>query len=254
MNAHLDEPSSLTGHGHLKVENNNSDADTESNGTNELGSPESPATPVNLQTVQKCGFMSNCELDSPDRRVVSHYFGRNKKETRAMPDFVWVVYCRRHYQRHKYRQKAGSFAETQMGLVRKTVENLRKWGGVTGFDLSLRKRAMDQIAKEDKHAREVEDAIANNRLPPQSPSTSACRERVLVPHIGKNKSYAEIYDFIDMVSKKCTEEHVEAFEFEIIPIFKPDFITKKTPTRRTPAKRNATSPLPGSSSPMVRRR
>ena len=36
------------------------------------------------------------------RKVVSHFFGRNKKETRFIHNDVWHIYCRKDYQRRTY--------------------------------------------------------------------------------------------------------------------------------------------------------
>ena len=37
------------------------------------------------------------------RKVVSHIFGRNKACTRKLPENLWRLWCRKHYQRFKYR-------------------------------------------------------------------------------------------------------------------------------------------------------
>ncbi|KAL8946270.1 MAG: hypothetical protein Q9183_007929, partial [Haloplaca sp. 2 TL-2023] len=45
-----------------------------------------------------------CTLSSGDhRKVVSHIFGRNKRCTHQIPEDCWIKYCRKHYQRQKYR-------------------------------------------------------------------------------------------------------------------------------------------------------
>ena len=179
-----------------------------------------------------CAYKDGCNLLSPGRRVVSHYFGRNKKETLAMPEYVWVNYCRQHYQRCRYRNSAEEFAETQMYLVRKTVENLKKWGAVTGFDLDLRKRAVDNISTENEYIRNVKEARSKGLPEPQPLTTARCRERVLLPYVGKNKSFADIYEFIEMVTQICLAEKCEAFEFEIIPVYKPGHLKKQQAIRR----------------------
>ena len=47
---------------------------------------------------------STCPANSGDHReVVSHIFGRNKACPRELPNDLWIYWCRKHYQRLKYR-------------------------------------------------------------------------------------------------------------------------------------------------------
>ena len=53
------------------------------------------------------------------RKVVSHIFGRNKACTRKLPENLWILWCRKHYQRFKYRaEDAENWHTIQLGLVR----------------------------------------------------------------------------------------------------------------------------------------
>jgi len=164
----------------------------------------------------KCTFSPGCNLDSPDRRVISHFFGRNKRETRAIPDECWGGYCRQHYQRARYRQSVDQFALTQMYLVHKTVENLEKWGGVLDWHIAVRKRAVDQIAREDGEA-----ALSGK------PITQSCRERAVVSFTGKHKTFADVYAMIDTVEKFIGDNLCEALEFEVVPQFHPDYLRQR---------------------------
>ena len=195
----------------------------------EESNEEGPKSSVSSGS-QKCTFMDDCGLESPDRRVISHFFGRNKKETRAIPDECWVCYCRQHYQRARYRQLPKNFAQTQMRLVRETVEKLEQWGGVMEWRTAIRKRNAEIIAQEDAAAAQA----AKNQLPEPE---KTCRERVLLPYVGKHKSFNDVYAVITVVEDYSMENECEALEFEIVPQYHPGFLSLESP----PNKRRATN-------------
>src|SRR5205809_849048 len=88
----------------------------------------------------KCQFSGEaCSTESTHyRKVISHIFGRNKKCTIGVPDCVWIYYCRKHYQRARYR--TGEWPFRQCDLAVDTIQNMRAWGGVESFNLQLRRR------------------------------------------------------------------------------------------------------------------
>lgn len=95
-----------------------------------------------------CEFSNPCRMGpSPDgkhfRKVVSHVFGRNKASTRLFPSGVWVHYCRKHYQRARYRADQWPF--TQCELLLESIERMQKWGGVKEFEMILRRRELNRI-------------------------------------------------------------------------------------------------------------
>ena len=185
--------------------------------------------------------MGTCTLESPDRRVISHFFGRNKKETRAIPDDCWVTYCRQHYQRCRYRQSAPDFAALQMDLVRKTVAKLEEWGQVREWDIQLRKRATEQLKQEDAAAAERGGTAG----------TRGCKERALLPRVGPRKSFREVYALIDAVEAHARDNDCEALEFEVVPQYRQGYLQNRPPApKRT--KSNAGNKRPstgGASSP-----
>ena len=102
--------------------------------------PDSPS----LDTLKsdddhKCSYTESCETGSPLRKVVSHFFGRNKLATRKIPKNLWVYFCRKHYQRSRYRNPRG-FACLQIQLVQTQIGNLRRWGGVIDWTVKVRRR------------------------------------------------------------------------------------------------------------------
>lgn len=95
-----------------------------------------------------CEFSSPCHMTpSPDgmhyRKVVSHVFGRNKASTKLFPDAVWVHYCRKHYQRARYRADQWPF--TQCELLLESINRMEEWGGVHKFELILRRREILRV-------------------------------------------------------------------------------------------------------------
>lgn len=97
----------------------------------------------------RCMFVENCDTGSQLRKAISHLFGRNKTCTLKIPKEVWVYYCRKHYQRIRYRN-ARSYPVNQMELVQLQIERLQKWSDkniqrgkgahIKSWALSLRKR------------------------------------------------------------------------------------------------------------------
>ncbi|EPS27064.1 hypothetical protein PDE_02005 [Penicillium oxalicum 114-2] len=90
-----------------------------------------------------CEFSQPCRMGpSPDgvhfRKVVSHLFGRNKASTKLFPESVWIFYCRKHYQRARYRAEQWPF--NQCELLLQSLDRMERWGYVRSFELRLRRR------------------------------------------------------------------------------------------------------------------
>ncbi|KAL4872424.1 hypothetical protein BDV12DRAFT_143145 [Aspergillus spectabilis] len=103
------------------------------------------------------------------RKVITHIFGRNKACTKKIPKPIWVYWCRKHYQRARYRcwfaDKSSNgvgengygecggvtgraWAIAQCGLVRKVLAEMEKWGGIEGFEVELRRREVARLENE----------------------------------------------------------------------------------------------------------
>ncbi|KAF9894525.1 hypothetical protein FE257_006410 [Aspergillus nanangensis] len=76
--------------------------------------------------------------DPPPRKVISHIFGRNKTATKRFPTSVWTYFCRKHYQRARYRSNQWPF--TQCQLLQDSLTRMEKWQGVRCFAVVLRRR------------------------------------------------------------------------------------------------------------------
>lgn len=144
---------------------------------------------------KKCVAVPTCLADSLDhRKVVSHIFGRNKGRTRALPDNLWIYWCRKHYQRLKYRaEDTQSWHTRQLGLVRTQLQTFEDWGQVRSWDIELRKAEKDAIAKENKNGTTYTNYI------------SSCWERFLLNSLGENKSFAEVRQVLDLIERKFNE-------------------------------------------------
>ena len=201
----------------------------------------SSPTAASNQGNGNCAYMDNCQLESPDRRVISHFFGRNKRETRAIPGECWVTYCRQHYQRCRYRMYARDFATLQMGLVLQTVQKLEAWGGVQDWQIAIRKRQVEAIRDED-----AEMGTRGGSIP------NGCRERVLLPFLGDHKNFQDVYAVIRAVDQYAQANDCEALEFEVVPRYRPEVEQARAQaakSAKTPTKKRGSSasgmPLPG---------
>ncbi|KAM4065642.1 orp1 [Hirsutella rhossiliensis] len=102
----------------------------------------------------RCMFVANCDTGSQLRKAISHLFGRNKSCTLKIPKEVWVYYCRKHYQRIRYRN-ARTYPSNQMELVKVQIRRLQTWSEsnqakgeapyIKQWTLSLRKREQNRL-------------------------------------------------------------------------------------------------------------
>jgi len=107
-----------------------------------------------LQEQPTCMFKEGCDTGSQPRKAVSHIFGRNKMCTRLIPEHVWVRYCRKHYQRSRYREPK-NWPRSQCDLVQKQIQRLQEWsadnerrghgGVVRSWGLAVRKREQKRL-------------------------------------------------------------------------------------------------------------
>ncbi|KAK9461475.1 uncharacterized protein V1516DRAFT_664630 [Lipomyces oligophaga] len=126
-----------------------------------------------------CASESNtCDKSVPARKAVSHIFGRNKRQTLAIPCSLWVAICRRHYQRESYRKE--SFPFLQVRLVLLQLDRLEGWGRVESFTV-IRSRSK-------KHVRLG-----------MAPSTAPTREFIRTPPAGRSAALIKLDQYLDRV-------------------------------------------------------
>ncbi|CAG7947608.1 unnamed protein product [Penicillium nalgiovense] len=171
-----------------------------------------------------CEFAAPCRMHpSPDgmhyRKVVSHVFGRNKAVTKLFPLGVWVHYCRKHYQRARYRADQWPF--TQCDLLLESLNRMENWDGVESFELILRRREQMRVGRESEGAPNTEFSNQNNTTPSagqtedQDNKSSGTVTRppgrkhptaIIAPvpdwlrqHVGHGKTFQEIRHIIELV-------------------------------------------------------
>ncbi|KAI1446183.1 hypothetical protein F5Y02DRAFT_77742 [Annulohypoxylon stygium] len=109
-----------------------------------------------------CMYKDNCDTGSQLRKAISHIFGRNKTCTRNIPSHVWVHFCRKHYQRSRYRN-AQEWARVQCDLVQTQIRRVQDWsdenkrtgqpGIVQEWSLSMRKREQNRVQEKSNRKR-----------------------------------------------------------------------------------------------------
>ena len=118
--------------------------------------------PGNMEFINQCMHSNNCDTGSQLRKAVSHVFGRNKACTRSIPSHVWVYYCRKHYQRSRYRYGI-EYVRVQSELVHSQIHRIQAWSDgnknrgqgpvVTGWTLSIRKREQKRLDEKRANSR-----------------------------------------------------------------------------------------------------
>jgi hypothetical protein len=191
-------------------------------------------------------YVENCDTGSTLRKAISHIFGRNKLCTRLIPQHVWVHFCRKHYQRSRYRN-AQEYAKLQCDLVQKQVRRVQAWsdenkrngqmGVVQDWSLSMRKReqnrVMDQSKKRpyrdesnDDDDNTLDRAVLNGTAVPEW-LRKQCRD---------GYSTDEIDGIILRLKKEIEENHlVQIPDIEILPNISTDGADEpklKMPTKR----------------------
>ncbi|PNP50621.1 hypothetical protein THARTR1_08639 [Trichoderma harzianum] len=142
----------------------------------------SPVSMAPLEEEPRCMFVNDCQTGSQLRKAISHLFGRNKACTLRIPKQVWVYYCRKHYQRIRYRN-AKTYPLNQMYLVKMQINRLQRWSNEnqrqgTGpyiklWTLALRKREQSRLDKEGGAAEEGEDESL------EAPNSSAAPDWII---------------------------------------------------------------------------
>ncbi|KAL8685956.1 MAG: hypothetical protein Q9218_007443 [Villophora microphyllina] len=169
-----------------------------------------------------------CTLRSGDhRKVVSHIFGRNKRCTHQIPEECWIKYCRKHYQRQKYRRPS-DWPDTQLTLVDEQLEKMEQWGGISSWTVAIRKK--ERVALDAENAYLAQ----HGRLP----DSKTCRERFLLPYLGSGKTFAEIRNLINIVNQEC-DDHKGEENWKDLPSFEllPEIDERRNPRPRRGATR-----------------
>ena len=153
-----------------------------------------------------CVAVATCLADSGDhRKVVSHIFGRNKTCTRALPHDLWILWCRKHYQRMKYRaEENGIWHLRQMELVRRQLRIFENWGKVRSWTIALRKEERNTLANMKKGPKMNQDVGTD------TDQTPTLWELFLVPYLGANKTFADVREVLDIIQHEFDGEEYKS--------------------------------------------
>ncbi|KFY38243.1 hypothetical protein V494_04440 [Pseudogymnoascus sp. VKM F-4513 (FW-928)] len=198
-----------------------------------------------------CMFKEGCDTGSQPRKAVSHIFGRNKMCTRLIPEHVWVRYCRKHYQRSRYREPK-NWPRCQCDLVQKQIQRLEEWsaenerrgegGIVRSWGLAVRKREqkrLDDLALSKARGGRGNPYGGYEDADPSAPATAV--PLWLRNLCGKTYSTLDIRDIFNRVHQELLNSPSPVFpDIEILPHITLDgdetespmrYGARKTPTR-----------------------
>lgn len=196
------------------------------------------------------GFTPVCEYSTPCpmstgsegvyfRKVVSHLFGRNKTSTKLFPNHIWVYYCRRHYQRARYRAEQWPFVQAE--LLLQTLERMEEWGQVESFELRLRRR---ETLRAHPEQTTTTGCTTNGRRRPIT--ISAPVPSWLHAEVGKDKTFNDIRRIVERIraylaqvqqdeapktdtkgtarNTACRSSSLHFPDIEFLPIFRRQFL------------------------------
>ncbi|KFX85854.1 hypothetical protein O988_09874 [Pseudogymnoascus sp. VKM F-3808] len=175
-----------------------------------------------------CMFKEGCDTGSQPRKAVSHIFGRNKMCTRLIPEHVWVRYCRKHYQRSRYREPK-NWPRCQCDLVQKQIQRLEEWsaenerrgegGVVRSWGLAVRKREqkrLDDLALSKARGGRGNVYGGYDDADPSAPATAV--PLWLRNLCGKTYSTLDIRDIFNRVHQELLNSPSPVFpDIEILP-------------------------------------
>ncbi|PHH66916.1 hypothetical protein CDD81_5268 [Ophiocordyceps australis] len=183
----------------------------------------------------RCMFVVNCDTGSQLRKAISHLFGRNKSCTLKIPRPVWVYYCRKHYQRIRYRN-AKTYPANQMELVKVQIRRLQTWSDnnknkgrgpfIKQWTLSLRKREQNRLESGKGGA----DAAYEDQYAAQG----GCAVPDWIIHLlGDGYSTERMLDIAERLHKEIVEGVLtQVPEIEFLPDIVDDDASKPARARR----------------------
>ncbi|KAF8852172.1 hypothetical protein BDZ45DRAFT_124049 [Acephala macrosclerotiorum] len=208
--------------------------------------PDTPPTIAdNESNAVVCMYIPNCDTGSQPRKAISHIFGRNKMCTRLIPQHVWVHYCRKHYQRSRYRNPK-EYAKLQCDLVQQQIRRVHEWSlnnaknGVAGvvqdWGLAVRKREqkrLDDLGGSRKRNAAIfeqdsdEGEDGNGRAVPV-PATAV--PDWLLALCGKGYNTQAILEIFNRLHTEILEDTLPCFpDIEILPNINVDSDEPKSP-------------------------
>jgi hypothetical protein len=195
--------------------------------------PPAVTVPMNsTNEVIVCMYIPNCDTNSQPRKAISHIFGRNKMCTRQIPQDVWVHYCRKHYQRSRYRNPK-EYAKLQCDLVQQQIRRVHDWsegnkekgqpGVVIDWGLAVRKREQKRLeelngASRKRNASTLDDNEGGDpgRTGSQPPNTAV--PDWLLAKCGTGYDTNGILEVFNRLHNAILNDEMSAFpDIEILP-------------------------------------
>ncbi|KAL5624777.1 hypothetical protein BROUX41_004837 [Berkeleyomyces rouxiae] len=178
----------------------------------------------------RCMYVDDCKTGSTLRKAISHIFGRNKLCTRLVPDSVWVHFCRKHYQRSRYRS-AGDYSKLQIVLVQTQIQRVQRWsddnlnsgrpGELTHWSLCIRKREAKRLEKAAGRKGNSSIPSSDDELDDQSGEGNPKGTEVphwLISHCGNKYNSEEILGIITRLQQDMENGKISQFpDIEILP-------------------------------------
>lgn len=162
----------------------------------------------------RCMRVPKCDTGSPLRKVISHLFGHNKSCTLAIPKSIWVYFCRKHYQRLRYR-KPTSFVKCQIELAEVLLNRLQRWSEDNlsrGSGHYIREWVVSLRKKDQAHIHSAAQA-AGDRVDMQSAKTTP---QWLLCILGRGFSTQEMLFVVKRIRDDVTSgvlRHIPEVEF-----------------------------------------
>ena len=119
-----------------------------------------------------------------------------------------------------------------MYLVKLTVNALELENIVICWEIKLRKRALEQIAKVDRDAKGSKKFHTSSKSSSTISNGSCTREKMLLSSCGTGKSFQNVYDVLELVREICKRDSGSALEFELLPSFSEDHQMREEERRR----------------------
>ncbi|KAL2045253.1 hypothetical protein N7G274_002336 [Stereocaulon virgatum] len=133
------------------------------------------------------------------RKVISHVFGRNKTSTQQLPEDCWILWCRMHYQRNRYRDiSLGVWHKRQLEIVRDQLNAFENFNADQKWKIALRKATQDTLIAES--LTQASPAMSDADM--GCDGTPACWERFLAPYTGSHKTFGDIRNVLAVIEKE----------------------------------------------------
>ncbi|PVH92994.1 hypothetical protein DM02DRAFT_485221, partial [Periconia macrospinosa] len=153
------------------------------------------------------------------RKVISDHFGRNKSCTRLIN--FWPLFCRKHYQRATYNNKA--WQTRKISLILDQFDEIERQIPGTKYNVTLKKsedtRLLTYLGMKalDRTQDEIEQEIkpSDNGKSFEAP-IKILKKLAKAKRFGKNKTIDEVKETVEVLAQMLEEDsmtHVPAIEF-----------------------------------------